>query len=181
MRAYPMHAHPLLALTMVAALAAPAGVATADPPPASLPALGPEWKALPVSRLETMRGGFQLPSGLQLSFGIERVVLVNGTQVASSRVVIPDLSRITAEQARDLARVREGMVVQIGDGNTFASSGGAGLVSQGAALVIQNASSGQDISALTTIDVGIGSLGAMRSAMANEALQTALQRAPGAP
>ena len=111
-----------------------------------------------------------------MSFGIERLVYVNGNLVASARVTIPDLGRITAQQARELSDASDGLVVQFGDGNTFAPAGMAAN-----ALVIQNTVDGQDISALTTIDVGVGSLGMFQSINANDALQTVLQRAPGLP
>ncbi|MEO6170307.1 MAG: hypothetical protein ABIO84_05170 [Lysobacter sp.] len=167
-----MRLQPLL-LGLLLGMAAVPGNATA----AGIdPALGAEWVALPASRLAALRGGFVLPSGMQVSFGIERLVYVNGNLVASARVTIPDLGRITAQQARELSDASDGLVVQVGEGNTFAPAGMAAN-----ALVIQNTVNGQDISALTTIDVGVGSLGMFQSINANDALQTALQRAPGLP
>lgn len=137
--------------------------------------LGPEWVALSTDRLDRMRGGFSLPSGLVLSFGIERLVFVNGDVVATARVQIPDVSRMTVDQARDLARLRQGMVVQLGDGNTFNPSGAINGV------VIQNGLDGQDIRTLTTLDVGVGSLGLFQHLNANAALQDALNTAAGVP
>ena len=138
-------------------------------------ALGPEWVAVSAERLDHMRGGFQLPSGLVLSFGIERLVYVNGTLVAQASVQIPDVSAMTPEQAQDLAEMKQGMLVQIGGGNTFAPSGEVDGV------VIQNTLDGQDILTLTTLDVGVGTLGMFQHLNANAALQDALNRAPGSP
>lgn len=138
-------------------------------------ALGPGWVAMPVERLDRMRGGFELPSGLVLSFGIERLVYVNGNLVAQASVRIPDVSRITPEQARQLAQMKQGMVVQVGGGNAFAPSG---VVD---AVVIQNSLDGTDIRAMTTLDVGVGTLGMFQHLNATAALQDALNRAPGSP
>jgi hypothetical protein len=156
-------------LALVLALASPAALAERGGP------LGPEWVAMSPDRLDRLRGGFSLPSGLVLSFGIERLVFVNGDVVASARVRIPDVSRITAEQARDLARLQQGMVVQLGDGNAFDPSGAINGV------VIQNGRDGQDIRTLTTLDVGVGSLGLFQHLNANAALQDALNAAAGVP
>ena len=63
--------------------------------------LGTEWQPVDPARLAQMRGGFQMPSGMMLSFGIERVVFLNGELTARIAVQIPDVARITPEQARD--------------------------------------------------------------------------------
>lgn len=137
--------------------------------------LGPEWVKMPLERLDRMRGGFELPSGLVLSFGIERLVYIDGNLVAQASVRIPDVSAITPQQARELAQMKQGLVVQVGEGNTFAP---AGVVD---GVVIQNTVDGRAISALTTIDVGVGTLGMFQNLNAGAALQDALNRAPGPP
>lgn len=156
-----------------------AGAAFAQEAPVSVPApapLGSEWTAIDPARLERMRGGFELPSGLSLSFGIERVVYVNGQLVASTVVSIPDIARITPEQAQHLADFKRGMVVQIGDGNHFDSSGaGTG------ALVIQNTLNDQDIRAATQLSISVDTLGAFQDLNTFSALGDALNGAPGSP
>ena len=47
--------------------------------------LGAEWKPIDTARLDGMRGGFVVPSGFVVSFGIERVVSVNGEVVSSTQ------------------------------------------------------------------------------------------------
>lgn len=126
-------------------------------------------------RLESLRGGFELPSGLQASFGFERVVYVNGELMATTRVNIPDISAITPEQAQALAAARQTTLVQIGEGNTFNAA------SMGGGLVIQNTLDHQDIRVLTTLDVGTDMLGHFKELNAQAALQDALITAPGAP
>lgn len=137
--------------------------------------LGPEWVAVPPERLDVMRGGFELPSGLVASFGIERLVYVNGALVATASVHIPDIGGMTPEQAQGLVQVTRGMVVQIGEENTFNPSGAIN------GLVIQNTLDGQDVRSLTTLNVGVGTLGMFQSLNANAALQSTLQGAVGSP
>lgn len=137
--------------------------------------LGDEWVPVDPARLAEMRGGLLMPSGLSLSFGIERLVYVNGQLVASATLQIPDLGRMTADQASALAAINEGRVVQIGEGNRIESGAG------GNALVIQNTLDGQDISALTTLNVGVGTLGMLQELNSYDALHSALITSPGLP
>ncbi|SOZ09325.1 hypothetical protein [Cupriavidus taiwanensis] len=60
------------------------------------------WKPVAHEKLDDMRGGFEMP-GLQVSFGIERAVYINGDLVVATSINIPDVSRITADQAARLA------------------------------------------------------------------------------
>ena len=137
--------------------------------------LGTEWQPVDPARLAQMRGGFQMPSGMMLSFGIERVVFLNGELTARIAVQIPDVARITPEQAQALADFNRGMVVQIGEGNRFDPAQVAG------GLVIQNSLDDQDIRTLTRIEVGVDTLGAYQNLNSNGALIDALIRAPGGP
>lgn len=146
-----------------------------DPFGTATVALGPEWVAVGTERLEGMRGGFVLPSGLAISFGIERVVYVNGELVATARLSIPDITKMTPVQAQGLAEMRQGMLVQVGDGNAFVPSGAINGV------VIQNSLDNQDIRTLTTLDVGVGTLGMFKALNSQAALQDALQSAVGTP
>lgn len=127
-------------------------------------------------RLESLRGGFELPSGLQASFGFERVVYVNGELMATTSVNIPDISAITPDQAQALAAARQTTLVQVGEGNTFFNAS-----SMDGGLVIQNTLDNQDIRVLTTLDVGTDMLGHFKDLNAQAALQDALITAPGAP
>ncbi|MGH8085600.1 MAG: hypothetical protein ACREPV_10040 [Lysobacter sp.] len=147
----------------------------AGPGDAAVGSLGPEWVAVAPERLERMRGGFELPSGLALSFGIERVVHVNGHLVASASVHIPDVARMTAAQAQELAEMNRGVLVQVGEGNTFTPSTAINGVA------IQNTLGGQEVRALTTLNVGVGTLGMFQQLNASTALQDALNTAAGAP
>lgn len=135
---------------------------------------GPEWIALGSSRLDALRGGFVLPSGLVLSFGIERAVFVNGELVASTRIAIADASRMSSEQAQALSDLQGTLLVQVGAGNTLQRSGPGGVV-------IQNTLDGQAIAVATTLNASVGTLGLFQDLNANAALQAALITAPGTP
>ncbi len=137
--------------------------------------LGSEWIPIDPARLVQMRGGLMLPSGTVLSFGIERLVYVNGQLVATANLQIPDLGRMTADQASALAAINEGRVVQIGEGNRIDPG------ASGNALVIQNTLDGQTITALTTLNVGVGTLATLQEMNSFDALRSALIASPGTP
>lgn len=130
--------------------------------------------AVSAERLGALRGGFVMPSGLVLSFGIERLATVNGELVAATRVNIPDLARVTPEQAQALAAISETRVLQIGQGEAV-------LPGSNGALVIQNALDGQSIGATTTINVSVGTLGLLQDLNFASTLHDALIGAPTSP
>lgn len=136
--------------------------------------LGEEWVPVGTERLDAMRGGFVVRSGLALSFGIERVAFVNGELVASSTLRIPDVANMTAEQAQALAALSRTQIVQVGEGNIVQPGAGAGLV-------IQNTLDGQAISALTTLDVSVNTLGLFQDLNIGAVLQDALKGAGASP
>ncbi|MDR0181807.1 hypothetical protein [Lysobacter arvi] len=155
---------PSIQYALIVALAWCAPVLAA--PPAD--ALGVEWVAVDPARLDDMRGGFMTAGGTALSFGIERAVFVNGELLATTRVQIPDVARMTADQARELQRFNDGVVVQVGNGNTFQPAGAPGGV------VIQNTLDGQDIRALTTVNVGVDTLQAFQDLNTQSTLHNAM-------
>ncbi|MGO4153001.1 hypothetical protein [Cupriavidus sp. YAF13] len=84
------------------------------------------WKPVAQERLDDLRGGFDVGGGLQVSFGIERSVLINGALVVSTSLTIPDVSRITADQATRLAAA---LGVATGAGAAAATAVGNALAS----------------------------------------------------
>lgn len=149
----------------VAAMALP-GAASAQQGGAS--GLGPEWVAIDPVRLDAMRGGFDVGNGMVLSFGVERAVMVNGELVATMRVSIPDVARMTAQQAEQLAKFNEGLLVQVGPGNTVAPSADFNGV------VIQNSLDNQDLRTVTRLDVGVDTLAMFQNLNAQGAMQDAI-------
>jgi hypothetical protein len=124
------------------------------------------------SRLDAMRGGFDTGSGLQISFGIDRAVYVNGNLVTSTSVNIPDVGQMTAAQASALAAVTNTVnVIQNGPGNTFSPSS---LTQATAATVIQNSLNNQNIQALTTLNASVNTLDAFKTMNLQSTLQSAL-------
>ncbi|HVE09158.1 MAG TPA: hypothetical protein VNE00_18030 [Paraburkholderia sp.] len=138
----------------------------------------PNWSrpaqlALSDERLDTMRGGFDLSSGLKVSFGISRMVVVNGNLVTTTSFNIPDIANITAQQAQTLASVNAGALLQNGPGNVV--QGGALPSLSGA--VIQNSLNNQNIQALTTINTTVNSLSMFKSFNIGTTLNSALTSA----
>jgi len=60
------------------------------------------WKPVTAERLDELRGGFDV-GDLQVSFGIERAVYLNGALVVATSINIPDVARISTDQATKLA------------------------------------------------------------------------------
>ncbi len=118
---------------------------------------GDEWKPVDPARLDAMRGGFELPSGMVLSFGIERAVYVNGDLVASTSLQVPDIARITPQQAQEVAEFNKGLLVQLGEGNTVVPG------QMGGGIVIQNSLDNQQIVTLTQVDVSTNMLGTFQA------------------
>jgi hypothetical protein len=132
------------------------------------------WKAVSEDKLDDMRGGFDIPSAanLHISFGIDRAVYINGDLVANVSVTSPDISRITADQAHQLANVVNTVnLVQNGPNNTFTPDAGTGAA---AATVIQNTLSSQTLQSLTTINAAVNSLPQFRQLNLGSVLQSAL-------
>lgn len=162
-----------LLVTSLLALAAvgwtvPANAADEGPPAG--------WTPLDAERLDAMRGGFALPSGLVVSFGFERLAWVNGELVSSIRVEVPDIAAMTADQAQQLARLQQLHVVQVGEGNLHSP-----LAGHGAGLVLQNTLDGANIKVLTTIDAGTSALGLLQAMNFQDALGQAASGALGSP
>lgn len=167
------------------------------------------WMTVGDDTLATMRGGFDLGGGVMVSFGISRVVTVNGVVLSSTSFQLPDLGRVTAAQIAAFERyLGSTSVVQVGNGNTApAADGGATVVggsgnagasgsanapespaSAGSAVAtfsspatsVQNTLNDQSIQTRTVIDATTNALSLARGANTAAALRDALTRAvPG--
>jgi hypothetical protein len=129
--------------------------------------------AVDSDRLDSMRGGFDLPSGLVVSFGISREAFVNGNLVASTSFNIPNIAQMTPQQAQLLANANTGALVQNGLNNTVAPGGLPALTGS----VIQNSLSNQQVAALTTINTSVNSLAAFKAFNIGSTLNSALMTA----
>ncbi|NTX32748.1 hypothetical protein HT746_37560 [Burkholderia pyrrocinia] len=146
-------------------------------PPASEPGGAQErsWPAtgaiaLSDARLDAMRGGFDLPSGLKVSFGVSRVAFVNGNLVTTTSFNIPDISHITAQQAQALAAANAGALIQVGAANAAQPAALPALTG----AVIQNTLNNQQIQAMTTINTTVNTLSTFKNLNVMQTLNNAL-------
>jgi hypothetical protein len=133
------------------------------------------WAASADGVLAQMRGGFALPDGLMVSFGIVRTVQIDGQIVSQTALQIPDLRSITVDQARQLERQAPGLAfVQNGVGN---SAQLPSAVLPG--LVIQNTENNRHLQAITEITATANSLRMLQGINLHQALSDALKGALG--
>ncbi|RQS71562.1 hypothetical protein DID96_12585 [Burkholderia sp. Bp8963] len=126
--------------------------------------------ALSDARLDAMRGGFDMPGGLKVSFGVSRVAFVNGNLVASTSFNIPDVSQITVQQAQALAAANAGALIQVGPGNAAQP----GVLPALTGAVIQNTLNNQQIQTLTTINTTVNTLTSFKNLNVLSTLNNAL-------
>jgi len=132
------------------------------------------WAAAGDDRLEALRGGFEINTGLSVSFGFVRTISINGDLVSQTRFNLPDLSRITEDQAKAVSAALSGAtIVQNGSGNTVGTNATSPIHLQ-PITVIQNSLNGQTIQSLTTVNAGVNSLGIFKSINAQSSLRDAL-------
>jgi len=136
-----------------------------------------EWMAVSDQQLDTQRGGFDAGSGLAVSFGIIRTVMVNGDLVSKTSFNLPDVTKITSEQARlASAAIADSGLVQIGP-NNFVDAGVSSSLATG--TLIQNSLNDQQIQTLTIINTGVNSLGLLKALNTQTVLNDALLGAAG--
>lgn len=166
----------------------PAEVVTGSPPVVNVMAFGAgkespvvdeQWNplglqiaAVDAASLDEVRGGFELAdSNIQLSFGIERAVYINGELVASTVLNLKDL-QLTAGAGAAPLTLPDGStaalaVVQNGSGNHVSTQVSPNL----AATIIQNTLNDQKIQNVTTINATVNSLQVLRSMSVQSAIQ----------
>lgn len=136
-----------------------------------------EWVAVSEQELDNQRGGFDVGSGLAVSFGIIRTVMVNGDVVSKTSFNLPDVTQITPEQARIAsAAIADSGLVQIGPNNFVAAGVRSDL---GTGTLIQNSLNDQHIKTLTIINTGVNSLGLLKALNTQTVLNDALLGALG--
>ena len=131
-----------------------------------------EWAAVSDEQLGGMRGGFDAGAGLNVSFGIDRSVMINGDLVTKTSFHLPDVTKITAEQAQlASAAIGQISIVQNGSGNSVDLAANSQFR---AGTVIQNSLNDQWIQTLTVINAGVNSLGLLNAINAQTVLKEAL-------
>jgi hypothetical protein len=136
------------------------------------------WLAASDRTLDRMRGGFDLGTGLMVSFGISRAVYINGQLITSTTFQVGDLISLTPPQAAALSQQistqTQTQVVKNGPGNTVELNPGAVPL----ATYIQNTLNNQTIRNQTIIDATSNGMGLVKGlnlqATINEAIANAL-------
>lgn len=158
----------VLALTGVAHAAQPDARGAPTSPGDGLFAVAPVDDA----RLMNIRGGFDIGNGLLASFGISRLVYINGDLVTHTSVNIPDMAHVTQAQLQALGSALGGIHIVRNDHGTniVPASIGQSL----GATVIQNSLNNQQIRTSTTIDATVKSLGAFNRINLGNSLQSGI-------
>lgn len=142
---------------------------------------GSERVAVHEHALDRVRGGFVSP-GLNISFGIERAVYVNGALVTTTSLNISELGRVTSSDSKALTPGSLALI-QSGAGNSvaggaFSSASGAGasvgLNAKAIGTVVQNTLDGQKIQNVTVINATANSLGVLRDLNLQNSLRNSL-------
>jgi hypothetical protein len=135
----------------------------------------PGWVAVDAATLDAQRGGFTLANGLALSLGIERLVAINGEVVARTSVRVPDLSRLSDEQARQTSAALSAVkLIQNGGDNIYQAAFADSTIG---GTVIQNTLSDQRIESRTVINASVNSLGLLKAINFNGNVSDAIARA----
>jgi hypothetical protein len=139
---------------------------------------GGERVAVRDNALDRVRGGFVTP-GLNISFGIERAVYINGALVTTTSLNISDLGRVTSSTDAKALTPGALALIQSGAGNSvaggaFSSSSGVGLNANAIGTVVQNTLDGQKIQNVTVINATANSLGVLRELNLQNSLRSSL-------
>ena len=127
--------------------------------------------------MDGLRGGFETPGGLMLSFGIERLVYINGELLSTTSLNVADLGTLvggSAEAAKALTVGSTVGLIQNGPNNTFDAS----MISSGAfATVIQNTLNDQTILSVTTINATVNSMDMLQANRIGDSLKSTVNSA----
>ncbi|MFP5393647.1 MAG: hypothetical protein ACLGI6_19200 [Gammaproteobacteria bacterium] len=153
----------------------------AEAGPAGDPAA--QWPAVAAAQLDAMRGGFVSPGGLELSLGIDRIVMFNGTVLAHNSLHIADVARIgreqlASEQALQSDPLLAGLDAHPGGAVNLAAP--AWAVPTPGALLVQNSLNGQRIDSRTVINASVNTGAVLSSLNFQRSLGDALIRSAGA-
>ena len=131
-----------------------------------------DWTAVKDEQLDNTRGGFDVGPGLNVSFGIVRTITINGDLINRTSFDLPDVTRITAEQAKTVnTAIAESGFIQNGASNFVDAGFRSGLTG---GTIIQNSLNDQRIQTLTVINTGVNSLGLLKALNTQGVLNDAL-------
>ena len=117
-------------------------------------------RAIGAEDLDQMRGGFFPDSGLKISLGIERSVMINGELVTTTTLSIPDLQLFSGTGLGSATLLGPAFsLVQNGPNNIFTLSPDMGSLG----TVVQNTLNNQAIAGITTINATVNNIDLVRS------------------
>lgn len=133
------------------------------------------WIPVDAATLDRARGGFELPGGLQVSLGIDRLVSINGAVVAQNSLQIADIGHMTAAEAQAAqGALASTQVVQNGPRNTVQDALPSSALG---AIVVQNTLSDQMIRAQTIISSQVNSASLLKAINFQSSVTDAVQAA----
>ena len=133
------------------------------------------WMAVSDQTLDSQRGGFDLGSGLLVSFGITRAVYINGELATQTTLNFGQLDKMTAGQAAELSRQLNSLnLVQNGPGNTV-----EGPMTGVGGTVIQNTLNNQRIANQTVLNVQTNGMSMLKDLNTAATLNEGIARAIG--
>ena len=137
------------------------------------------WLAASDRTLDTLRGGFDLGTGLMVSFGISRAVYINSQLITSTTFRVGDLTSLTPQQAvalsQQISAQTQAQVVKNGPGNTRE----LGIGSAPLSTFIQNTLNNQNIRNQTIIDVSSNGMGIVKGLNLQATIDAAIADAIG--
>lgn len=129
---------------------------------------------IPDARLDTLRGGFETPGGLQMRFGIERVVLINGILHSTTSLRLDGPNQAGGQPAAGIPLSPGTALALIQSGPNNISHL---LPASALATVVQNSLDNQKLQTITTISATVNSLEVMQGVRMEQAMQEAVTRA----
>lgn len=131
---------------------------------------GTQAMAMNSTALDRMRGGF-VTDGLNISFGIERAVYINGALVTSTILNVSDLGKMTGGHGSTVLDSGTLALVQSGSGNVVANGS---ISPSSVGTVIQNTLDGQKIQNVTVINATVNSMAVLRGLNLQSSLRSAV-------
>lgn len=159
----------LLPIEPLRPLDAPASAASAAQRPRTNP-FGDTDVAISETSLDRVRGGYA-GEGLNISFGIERAVYINGSLATTTSVNVTDLGQLTAGRGTAVLDTGTIALIQSGAGNSVA---GASISASSMGTIVQNTLDGQKIQSVTVINATANSLGVFRTMNLQSSLRGAV-------
>lgn len=143
--------------------------------------------------LDAMRGGFDAPSGLKMSFGIERAVFINGELLATQTINLSNPTDLAGATGAGLGGVSVSASAGIQSAAVVTNVGGTLVIQNGARnvanlpevraalpLVVQNSLDNQSISTVTKVTATVPAAsilqGILQSRRLNDAVIDAVTR-----